>query len=202
MAESTQPGAKSFSFLKPAPLFGIFLGLEFIALFTIPVSVPYIAYVFGILAMAAVIAVSYKLPPSTPLRETSALFARLDWLGKFLFAAVVLFAGVFFGVAGQIAVDGVASASAGLELLIFFFERFLLTCVLPVGATVACFALAADLHRAGARGRADAFESWVGVTGPSWLVSLIRTLGSGLSAPWLAVPATLLAIPAAFYIQA
>jgi hypothetical protein len=202
MAESTQPDVKFLMFLKPAPLFGLFLVLEFIARLAIPPSVPYISYGFGILAMAAVIAVSYKLPPSTPLRETSALFARLGWLGKFLLAAIVLFAGVFFGIAGQMAVDGAPSPSAGLEQLISVFGQFLLTYVLPLGATVACFALAADLHRAGARGRADAFESWVGVTGPSWFVSLIRTLGSSLSAPWLAVPATLLAILGAFYIQA
>ena len=139
----------------------------------------------GTASMFCVLLVAYLLPPSIPLRETSALFARLDWLIRFLLGGAILFAGTFLGAVAGIGVDATKPESLGQ--LASGLVNIAMQTVVPAACFLFVVLLAADLQRAGSLGRARVLaRGWNVPMLPPVVVTVASRVGASLSAPPLA----------------
>ena len=175
-----------------APLVAIALLLVSVSLLLfVPSWLPTFFLITSSVGLFSVLLVAYLLPPSVPLRETSALFARLDWFARFLLGGAVLFIGTFLGAISGVALDPLEPDS--LTQLAEGLFGIAAQTLLPAAAILLTIFLATDLHRAGAGGRARIIA---GRTEPSFipgtLVSIAAHLGSSFSAPLLAIALTAL----------
>jgi hypothetical protein len=168
----------------PGPLFVLYLFVCGISALISLEAAATVAMYTAVISTLAVIRVTFRLSPSTPLRETSALFARLSWLGRFVLGGTILFLSAFLAITLQFTYDSADSPHAGISAVWAAIPSLIGYLVLT-GVIVATVLLLGDLSRAGMAGRRQAavqnLESWM----PNWARRLIGDTTSAITDPRL-----------------
>jgi hypothetical protein len=174
--------------VHPLPIFLVFVFLLAASAILGPEATVTVAGVFATVALCSAVIVANRLEPRPARRETSALFARLDWFGRYLIGALVLGGGIVLSISAQAVFDSAPTPGDGLSRVLEIATVAAVTWLIPVGALIVVGLISSDLIQSGLAGRRKAFIVSFPIPLSADRANFLGRIGGAMSDPRFVVP--------------